>query len=572
MNLGEGAQPRTQTEQDLVRIWSAVLRVDQVGIHDSFFALGGDSISSLQISARAAAAGLHLTSRQVLEEETIARLASVAVGTADLPVSPDDVPIGRTVLTPIQHWFFEQDLPDSHHWDQAVFVDVLQPVDYRLLHAALRVLVTHHDVLRSRFGAENGEWWQEVGAEAAEPILDLVDVSGLDGDARRTRLHAATVEAQARIDLAAGSLVSAVLFRFGAGQLDQLLIAVHHLVVDGVSMRVLVEDLETAYRDLRAGRQVRLPDKTVSFRSWSVQLEQYAKSADILGQLDYWCSVPRRELASLPLMDVRSGAGVADNTVSRAGTVADLVPADVVALLTRDVLPIPGTQLRDILLGALLLAWQQVTGRDALQLDVEGHGREPLGTSVDVTRTVGWFTAIYPVTLHLSADASPVAAVRSVSRQLAAVPANGLGYGLLRYISGAGAVLEGLPESQLSFNYLGWFNHGGPDSLLGAPLQVPGPLQSDRASRRHLIEVVIIGVQNQLRIEVIYAGAIFARAHMQALASAFVAAIRQVISDYRGRSVSADGYRDFPMMRVDARQMSAIASQVGTVAERKSRP
>jgi non-ribosomal peptide synthase protein (TIGR01720 family) len=572
LNLAERAQPRTQVERELVRIWGDVLRVDQVGIHDSFFALGGDSISSLQISARAAAIGLRLTSRQVLEAETVARLASVTAVAADVPAIADDVPTGRTVLTPIQRWFFEQDLPDSHHWDQAVFVDVRQPADYGLLRAALRVVVAHHDVLRSRFGARDGKWWQEVAAEAGEPPLDLVDLSGLDGDARRARLHTATVEAQARIDLAAGPLVSVVLFRSGAGQLDQLLIAVHHLVVDGVSMRVLVEDLETAYIDLRAGRQVRLPDKTVSFRSWSGHLERYAKSADVLGQLDYWCSVPRTELATLPLIDVRSKAGIAENTVSRARTVAGFVPEDMVTLLTRDVLPIPGTQLRDILLAAFLMAWQKVTGREALQLDIEGHGREPLGSSVDVTRTVGWFTAMYPVTLHLPADTHPVAAVRSVSRQLDAVPENGLGYGLLRYLSCDGDALAGLPESQLSFNYLGWFNHGGPDALLGPPLQVPGPMHSGGAPRRHLIEVVITGVQNQLRTEIIYAGTLFADADMQALMSAFVGAIRQVIDGYRAGSPPEHAYRNFPMMRVDARAMSAIARQVASVAERKRKP
>jgi len=158
---GEPAPPRTDAERELARIWRDVLRSDQVGIHDSFFALGGDSISSLQVSARAAAAGLRITSRQVLEEETIARLAAVATE-ARAVRAVTDVPIGPTVLTPIQRWFFEQNVPDSHHWDQAVFVDVRGRLDEALLRDALRALAAHHDVLRSRFLRRDGDWRQEV--------------------------------------------------------------------------------------------------------------------------------------------------------------------------------------------------------------------------------------------------------------------------------------------------------------------------------------------------------------------------------------------------------------------------
>jgi non-ribosomal peptide synthase protein (TIGR01720 family) len=429
-----------------------------------------------------------------------------------------------------------------------------------VLRDALRALAAHHDVLRSRFVRSTGGWRQEVRDRAPDPACAVEDLSGVEGGSRERAMHAATVAAQARIDLAEGPLVSAVLFRCD-GEPDRLLLAVHHLVVDGVSMRVLLEDLETAYRDVRDGRPVALPERTLSFRGWTERLARYAGRDDVRDELEYWRAVPREAAAAVPVR-LAGAADDAPNTVGRARTASAVVPAEVVAAVRTDALRIRGVQLRDILLAAFLLASREQTGHQALQLDLEGHGREPLDESVDVTRTVGWFTAMYPVVLSLLRHETGVAAVRTVARQLAAVPAKGFRYALLRYLSGpAGAVLAGLPQSRVTFNYLGWFDRGGLDALLGPPLQVPGPLQSDAAPRRHLIEIVLTGVGEELLVDIVYPGGLVADDDARRLVLRLVAIVAELAEEYRTGAL-AGGSRDFALMHVDARQMSAIAQQV----------
>ncbi|GGK72634.1 condensation domain-containing protein [Mangrovihabitans endophyticus] len=548
--------PRTEKELILARIWCEVLGLPDVGVNSSFFALGGDSISSLQISARAAASGLRLTSRQVLEAETITRLAEVAVaGQAAAAVT--DVAVGESVLTPIQRWFFEQDLPDSHHWDQTVLVDVTEPLDEATLLRALQSVAEHHDVLRSRFFMADGEWRQEVRVDAPEPACVVVAEARDSDSARSDPTGAAVTAAQSPLNLATGPLMSVALLRSSGGS-QRLLLVVHHLVVDGVSMRILLEDIETAYRAFRDGRPADLPGRTLSFRTWAKRLARYGSDPEIHEELDYWRAVPRRDAAELPVV-TRTDV---PNTVGRSRRASAMLPTDVVASIRRDVLTIPGTTLRDVLLAAFLMAWRELTGRSELQLDLESHGREPLDEPLDVNRTVGWFTAIYPARLSLLSHERGIPAVRAVARQMASIPRNGLGYGLLRYLGGrAGAELADLPPSHLTFNYLGSFERTGSDALFGPPVQIPGLLQSDAAVRRHLIDVVVSGVDGALLMDLIYPGDMVADRDATTLVSRFAAIVTELAEE--SRTAAGEGFRDFPLMRVDARHLAAIGRQIG---------
>jgi len=553
----------TSVERVLARIWRDVLRVESVGRQDSFFALGGDSITSLQISARAAVAGLRLTPRQVLEEETIAALANVAVVRAKRTETNDD-PLGESILTPIQHWFFEQHIPRSHHWDQAVFVEINTDVETELVHQALRALVAHHDVLRSRFNVDGKRSRQIVSGGSAGIGFRVIDLRGVSARAQDTAMSVAITEAQQEIDLTAGPMLSAVLFRLGPDRFDRLMIAIHHLVVDGVSFRVLMEDLENAYRALRAGEEILLPAKTSSFRAWGSALLRHAATLLDNGQLDYWTSVPRADAVSLTRTPPPAGAA-AENTVGRSDTITVELPEDKVAGLVRDVVRVRGTQSRDVLLAGLLLALRSVTGKSRMQLDLEGHGREPLGESLDLGRTVGWFTSLFPVVFELSERDDQHVAVDVVRKHLDTVPDKGVGYGILRYLGGErGAALAALPQSEISFNYLGWFNRpGGDDSVFGLPLQVPSPLRSAAAPRRYLLDVVVTGVAERLRIEITYACDFHTRDEIAELASRYVTALETLIAHYTAVLEGDAGSKDFPLMHVDARQLSSIIKQVG---------
>jgi non-ribosomal peptide synthase protein (TIGR01720 family) len=494
------AGPSSPAERALVEIWQDVLRVEHVGVQDSFFALGGDSITSILVSVRAAAVGLRVTSRQVLEEETVAQLAAVA-GRGPADEEATDVALGVVVLTPVQQWFFEQHLPEPEHWDQAMYAELAPGTDPAFLAAALSSVVTRHAVLRSRFVFSGDRWQHEVLDSASAPALSVVELGDVANDARAEVIRTSMDAAARRLDLAEGRLVTAVLFRSDRPDRDRILLLVHHLVVDGVSMRVLVEDLAHAWQRLARGDQPDFPPRTASYRTWAAALARQAGRPEVSGQLDHWRSVPSAAAAS-------SAIHPADRlvapfgTVGRSRTVVAEVDEPTVAALRRHR---NGARLRQSLLAGLLLAWRDVTGRDALQVDIEGHGREPLAEPIDVSRTVGWFTSVYPVTLALSDEDDVTTAVETVRRQLDLVPDNGIGYGLLRYFDVAGAELADLPQSQVSFNYLGWFEPGvGAAELVGPPLPLPAAVQSPAATRRYALEVVVTGVLGRLRIELTY--------------------------------------------------------------------
>ncbi|MCP4663254.1 MAG: amino acid adenylation domain-containing protein, partial [bacterium] len=258
------APPRTPSEQTLAAIWSQVLGIERAGIHDNFFELGGDSILSIQIVARARRAGVGITPRQLFQHQTIAELAANAV--AGVEVAAEQGPVsGPVPLTPIQRWFFEQEVEQPWHWNQAVLLGVAQRLDGAILAGALERLLAHHDALRLRFARDASGWRQEMALPGDSVPLLRVDLSALVEAEGRDAVAAAATRAQASLDLERGPLLRAVYFELGSGTTGLLLWVIHHLAVDAVSWRVLLEDLETAYDALRRGEEPILPAKTTSF-------------------------------------------------------------------------------------------------------------------------------------------------------------------------------------------------------------------------------------------------------------------------------------------------------------------
>ncbi|SDT80515.1 condensation domain-containing protein [Actinoplanes derwentensis] len=537
--------PVTDTERVLAEVWEEVLQISPVRVTDGFLALGGDSITSLQVVAKATWRGLHLTSRQVIESMDLRSLAAAVT-----PISPrsveDDIATGRVGLTPIQQWFFEQELPNSHYWDQAILLDVDPGLDSGVLAAALDDVIRHHDALRSTFRCVDGSWEQTVTLDAS-----TVGVQVSTG----VSLPAAIRSAQNRIDLASGRMVSAIITTSSDDQRPILLLAIHHLVVDGVSLRILVDDLETAYQARVRGRVPVLPPKSASMRSWSDALREYARTPRITRQLDYWRAVPDAAATQLP-----ADYDTVSDTMATCRTISAVVGPEVTARLLHEIPRRHGRQVQHLLLASLLSAFRQRTGRQRLQLDLEGHGREPLHWPIDVSRTVGWFTTIYPVCLPI--DRTPLAVLARVEQEMAAVPDRGIGYGLLRYLGGEESqrVLAGLSRSRLSFNYLGRFDRATlPGSVFGVPVEVPTVLQSDEATRPYAVEVVATVVTDRLTIEWRYNSSAFAESTVRSLLQAQVQAITELADLVEE---AAPGPSAFPLATISADQIESVRRQI----------
>jgi len=550
--------PRTSAESDLVRIWQEVLKKDVVGVRDSFFALGGDSITSLQVSARASAAGIRVTSRQVLEAETVERLAELASRAPEPVGRAADEPSGEVPLTPIQRWFFEQRVPRAHQWDQTIFVELADAVDASRLRAALAAVVEHHDVLRSTFSTTGDGWRHVVGAECAPPSLEVVDLALRTPETQDPAIREETVRAQEAIDLARGPLLTAVLFRLAPARADRLLLVVHHLVVDGVSLRILVEDLDTAYAGLRGGDAAPLPAKTTSFRGWGEALQHYARDGDLLRQADYWRSVPDPEAASP--WTCRRGTEVR-NTAGRGATATFEVDPGVVRALRGEAVRAGGASPLHLLLASFALAWRSRTGRNAVQVDLERHGREHIADGVDVSRTVGWFTSIHPVVLHVPETARAEQVVDAVRRQFDRIPDRGIGYGVLRHLTtGIGAELAALPRSAVSFNFLGWFDRPSDGrSLFGAPVQAPAQLLSPDTPRPYLLDVVITGIEQRLLVELTYATDAYPADEVDALGRELVTALGELVDLHSSKGAS----RELRSSGVAGDRLADVVRQVG---------
>ncbi|MDJ0382276.1 non-ribosomal peptide synthetase [Streptomyces sp. G-G2] len=471
--------PRTEAEETLAALYAEVLGVERVGVDDSFFALGGDSILTIQLVSRARRAGLHFSPRDVFAAKTVEALVAAVEAVREKDAAPAPVTgdgVGDVPLTPIVHWIRERG-GAIDQFNQTMSLPVPPGADAALVTAALQAVLDHHDALRmtlSRIGDDFG-WSQETapaGTVRAEDHVHRVDAAALiasglteaELDARATR---EITGAQGRLDPGAGAMVQCVWFDGGADAPGRLTVVAHHLVVDGVSWRILLPDLEAAFEALTAGRPVTLEPVGTSFRRWSQQLTELAGAPDRMRELALWRGIldgPDPLLTPRPLDPSR-------DTFGSAASLSLNLPAALTQPLLGRIPALFNAGINDVLLTALALAvtdWRERSGRGAgadVLIDLEGHGREEITDGVDLSRTVGWFTSLYPLRLTPGETPSdelwaggPGAgrAVKRIKEQLRALPDNGIGFGLLRHLNPQTAqVLGRYAQPQIGFNYLG---------------------------------------------------------------------------------------------------------------------
>jgi non-ribosomal peptide synthase protein (TIGR01720 family) len=543
-----------------------VLRQERVGRHDNFFALGGDSILSIQIVARAQQAGLQLTPKQLFQHQSIAELTAVA-GIGPRVAAEQGVVSGPVPLTPIQQWFFEQALPAPQHFNQAVLLELGAELEPGWVRRVVRQLLVQHDALRLRFTPEGAGWRQVQGGLEEVVPFGVVDLSGLAEAQQRPVLEAVAAEQQASLNLSSGPLLRVVLFKLGAEQPGRLLLVVHHLAVDGVSWRVLLEDWQRAYQQLRRGQAIELPPKTTAFKAWAERLMGYGRSEAVREELDYWRGVAR-EAAPLPrdyAFDPEA------NTVTSAAHVAVALSAEQTQALLQEVPPVYHTQVNDVLLTALVQSFRRWTGAGSLLLDLEGHGREELFAEVDLSRTVGWFTTLFPVRLELGAE-PPGEALKAVKEQLRRIPNKGIGYGVLRYLHPdpeVRAVLQALPPPEISFNYLGQLDQALSESSLFRPArESSGPPHSPLGRRPHLLEVSGWVAEDRLHLEWSYSQRVHRRATVERLAQGFLEALEALIVHCQSPEAGGFTLSDFPLAQLDQDELDKAFEEVEFEEER----
>ena len=522
--------PRSALEELLVAIWKDVLQIEAMGIEDNFFSLGGDSLLAFQVVARLRKAGVTLTIPQLFAHQTVAALARVARLATDEALPPAAAPAaGEVALTPIQRWFFARELGAPHHFNQSVLLELRAPLEPRLLAAALARLVAHHDGLRLRFHRDGGAWRQRYAApDAAARLLDIVALA--DDAGLAPALSHAGAEVQRSLDLAHGPLLRAVLFDLGAGAPDgsttvrtgRLLVVAHHLLVDGLSWRILLEDLAAIYNALAAGAEPVLAAVTASYQAWSAALTDYATGAALAAEAPYWHALVAGGGADLPIT-----GDVAGNTEASVRTVSSVLSADDTQALLARAPAAYRTRVDDLLLTALAHTLCEWTGRTSAVINLENHGREPLFDHVDPSRTVGWFTASHPLRLTPAGDAAT--SIKHIKEQLRAVPHRGIGYSVLRYLAGD-AALSG-PPPQLTFNYLGQFDQVFDDAAPFRPAAESAGEERDPAGLRdRWFDVIGMVEGKRLHIDWHYSPALHAPQVVARLAERYLHHLRALIA------------------------------------------
>jgi amino acid adenylation domain-containing protein/non-ribosomal peptide synthase protein (TIGR01720 family) len=442
--------PRSLIEKKLTQIWQKVLGIRTVSINDNFFEIGGDSIKTIQIISQIRKVGYKLEMSDIFRYPRISDLTTFVKKVER--IADQSVITGTVPLTPIQKRFFENQIIDNHHYNQAVMFVLEEGFDQEAVKAVFTKIQAHHDALRMTYRENNGEIIQ-VNRGLEHPLsLQVFDYRNRE-DAR-SLLEGKANEIQASINLETGPLMRLGLFHLDDGH--RLLIVTHHLVIDGVSWRILFEDIETLYRQYKKDKPLTLPLKTDAFKLWSEKLSDYANSDLFLKEKMYWA-----ELESKQIQKIKKDFEEEDNYMKDVESLSFSLQEIETHLLLTKVNEAFGTEINDILLTALGFAVKKICGNDRLLIALEGHGREEILNDVDVSRTMGWFTTLYPIILDFSHGEKELSLqIKEVKENLRKLLNKGIGYGILKYLTRKEhkEEIDFRLNPQVIFNYLGQFD------------------------------------------------------------------------------------------------------------------
>jgi non-ribosomal peptide synthase protein (TIGR01720 family) len=473
-------------------------------VHDNFFDLGGDSILSIQIVARARQAGLGLSPRDVFQYQTIAELAQ-ATQTLHKIIAEQELVQGEVPLIPIQQQFFEQNFPEYWHYNQSILLRILNNFDINALRQAFNILLSHHDALRFRYHYVSGHWVQSFAVPSETVPFFVEDLTQSRNPA--AELQRLTDKYQSSLNLSDGPITHMVVLRLADSA--RLFWCIHHLAVDGVSWRILLEDLHTAYTQITAAQSPQLPAKTSSFKLWAERLTTYVKTQALMDELSYWRALP---ITLYFPVDNPDG----ENRLEYTQSCTIALSSEETESLLREVPAAYNTRINDVLLTALALAVADWSGQTQCLIDLEGHGRVDLFQDIDLSRTVGWFTTVYPVLLSLPADLDLGASLMGIKKQLNLVPHEGIGHGLLSYFN-----KETLSKGKVLFNYLGQFDQSMEADLFTFADEAVGSDASPNGTHDHLIDINGIITQGQFRLYWSYSSDCYRTETIAVLAAAY---------------------------------------------------
>jgi amino acid adenylation domain-containing protein/non-ribosomal peptide synthase protein (TIGR01720 family) len=542
--------PRTDSQRRLAEIVAGVVGMARIGIHENFFEVGGDSILAIQVVARAQESGMKLTPYELFAHPTVAALAEVVAAGQTIDAEQADV-TGPVPPVPAQRLLCRAGLPRPDRWNTSVLLTLAAAPDPELVRQAVEAVLGHHDGLRQRFLLNGERTRVRLAPRGDQTPFAFHDLSGLDEAEQDRRVAETLAGLQDALDPAVGPLLRAALFRFGGHRPDRMALTVHRLVADVPSLRIVVEDLETAMVQLSSGEPLRFLPKTTSWLSWGRRISAYAASDAVEAERGYWS---RFTAGSGRLPQDHDTAASADTEAHSRYVTAALDRAEVEKLLHSAPKAFECT-VEELLLAALATSLGEWDGAGKHVVDLERGDREPLFDDVDLNRTVGWFSRVHPLELAAETAGGVRGALDSVKQTLRAVPAAGMGWQALAIAS---EPVED-PGADLLFGYTGSAVEPASGAFAVAAETIGGDRHPDNA-RPYPLEVSAAVVAGVLEVRWSYSERRHRAETVERLAASHLAALRALIeaADGGGKRRTA---ADFPLARVDEGQLAGLLSR-----------
>lgn len=540
--------PKNNVEIQLVEIWEEVLGFRPIGVHDNFFEIGGDSILSIQIVAKARQKEIFLAPNQIFEHQTISELALFA-HTETQNISEERI-VGNVPLLPIQHWFFEEHKNAPGHWNQAMMFDVHENLNTDILQQSIEYLIEHHDVLRMRFKNTEGSWNAFVAEHAevdAFTSIDLTDSSPVEID---SAIEAKSIELQTNQDLSKSGLFQTLFFKCGQGNKNKLLLVAHHLLVDTISWQILVSDLESIYLKLGRDEEIAFLSKTTSYHKWGNHLIELSTSGEFDDEIEFWKEQSYSE--EIPI-DIDSLLPIDEKSIKTLALEIDLAATE---NLLRNSNEAYHTKTEELLIAALMLGFEKWANIKSLCLGLEKHGRNY--STMDLSNTVGWFTTYFPLSLKIEDGTNFKSSIISIKEKLRSIPNEGIGYGVLRYLK----KIDGLTQKPpVIFNFLG---HRKPfdSDVFGKGKFISKSVRSPESERHHLLEINALIEEGRLNLQFSFSEKFHKPETIQNLIELFENELHQVIEHCFSRETREYSPSDFPEADLSQDDLDNLLNQI----------
>ena len=513
--------PRNKAEEILAELWCNVLGAENIGINENFFELGGDSIGAIQVVTGLQRKGFTIETQDLYKHPTIAELAGI-LKINDVKAN-QGITEGHVKLTPIQKWFFEQKLTEMNYFNQAFMLYSRQGFDANIVKNVFNKILEHHDALRMVYIPESSGF-RQINRGVGSSLFEFRVFDFCANEDYKEKIQEETVRIQASMDIQEGPLVKIGLFKTHEG--DHLLIAIHHLVVDGVSWRIILEDFSEGYQQELTKQPIQFRPKTTSFKEWADRITEYSNDNIFLKEKEYWLNLEKNKIKPLPkdynsfcpkkkddlYIDIKFNENETEKLLKTVHTAYK-------------------TEINDILLTALGLAVKEWTGEDKILINLEGHGREGIIKGMDLTRTVGWFTTAFPVVLDMKNSNDLPLQIKSIKEQLRHIPNKGIGYGILKYLTNKenkeDVAFSLKPE--INFNYLGQFDQIFNEHFYELSYLSPGSMVSPNSERLYSIEINGMVINGLMTFTVSYSGMEYREDTMQKFAKSFREYLRKII-------------------------------------------